>query len=973
MHLTRQQRDRARELVARAGRDGWEEVGGEDSGGGSVLVRRGSANPAVETARCAYLLDEPGFPAPEMLRLTVRLDGSPEADGEGDRVIELAGVVPSEDKDRGTWFGGFVELLLAGPAMIASGAAAPWLDRIRRATKTYAREAGGEWLSLGRGPGRTKTPAEDPAATPLLAALTTDPAPVVAGVTPAAEGPRQRARMWAEAMNREGWRAAPRRANRRDLAVEVLAEFTFKHPDGPRQRCAYVLTGHPRLPEALWWRSDQPYYWLRKSDLLVDLCGLDDPELPGRVVNADPAAKALQLAEILVRTAPRVGDREGAMSALQALTTVASVHDRGWKLPDPVYVFDQPTRLPRTAARPLAEAVAALNGAPEDGELWLETGFAAYDARLPHMANVAFQRAAALGAGGGMPRLWHASLLIHHDPHGALRELDVAAADGEVTGAARHLQAVIHERVLGNPQAALESFAQATAEDPDYADGWISRGLLMLRNGMRDDAAQVFTAALERHSRGVLWYSLACVHALNGESDAALDGVERAVRLEPKLVRGIRRDEDFSAIRDHPRFEALSALAAEFEAPYHRAIRAALRPDGRDHTAPPMDAEAALAAVERLRDTYSNYVPSQVEPTRLRPAVSEPLLRSILTAVGLPSSMGAFTVDYDLSNPEGAPRQHEGKSFYDGTVPDGFGGLFILGRLGESGLDETHVTVDGETGELFLTGRDHSVRYLAPDLATFLVDLCEDAGERQWQIAPGGLDRLDDVSEIRDGRLGLVVEGLDSDDQERLLGFLTRHGALLHHLTVKRFHLTHADYSDFDFAARCPNLRSLDLHGPTVNESVFAHPTLERFSLKEGYYKGKRDIRIGTRADADGRDGARLRGVSFADCLVEADTLVVGPYSVLQTFNNSIDEDYGGVFPEHLEFAGCEDLRSIYINADAAYWELTLRGHLPKLKEISQDANPYGGFTSTVVEASPADEARYERLIKRGKDFTKRW
>ncbi|MEU6712794.1 hypothetical protein ABZ897_15040 [Nonomuraea sp. NPDC046802] len=113
--------------------------------------------------------------------------------------------------------------------------------------------------------------------------------------------------------------------------------------------------------------------------------------------------------------------------------------------------------------------------------------------------------------------------------------------------------------------------------------------------------------------------------------------------------------------------------------------------------------------------------------------------------------------------------------------------------------------------------------------------------------------------------------------------------------------------------------------------------------------------------------------VFFEDCVVEADTLLVGPYARLEVFTDVIDEDYGGVFPEHLEFADCEDLGEIYINADAACWELTLRGHLPKLYEIKQDATPYGRFTSAVVDASAKDETRYRGLIQRGQGFTKHW
>ncbi|MFC4011379.1 TPR end-of-group domain-containing protein [Nonomuraea purpurea] len=912
-------------------------------------------------------MGEPGLPAPEMLCLNVSVDG---------RAVELAGVVPDGDKlqdEHGREaFARLVGLLLAGPEMIASGAVGPWLDRVRRETHMYARDADGEWLSLGRGPGRTRTPAEVPAATPLLAALATNPAPVVAGITPSADEARARARTWAEAMGRGGWRNMAGRAKGNELGIEVLAEVAYKHPDGPRQRCAYVLTGDPRVPEALWWRSDQLYDW-RKFDFLVDLRGLDDPRLPVDAPSGDASTRAAKAVDILARTAPSAGDRAGAMSVLRALTTVASVHERGWNLPNRVSVFGDFAGRPRPAARDLDEVTAALRDSPEDGELWLETGFAAYGAHLLHVADTAFRRATDLGAGGGTPRLWRAWLSIHHDPHGALREWEVSATEGGVTGAARHMQAYVHDVLLHDPDTALEHYAQATADDSGRAYVWIKRGELLLRESRYDEAVQVFTEALERHADGPLWHWLGYTRLLIGETEAAMDCLEQAVRLRPGMVREIVDDKDLAPLSDHPRFQALPGLAEEYEGPYHRAVRANLRPDGAN-AAPRLDP----VAVERLRDTYCNYEPRPVEPTRLCHSVTDPALRAILTDVGLPGRMGTFMVDHKIAyGDDRAPRRYRADQIRGrGGMPDGWGGLLELGTFYERPYgDNDEVAVDGETGEVFVTQYDRGLRYLAPDVGTFLAALCEDAGERELRIAPGGLGRLDNMSGIQDGRLHLVVEGLDGDDRERLLGFLTRHGTLLRRLVLKRGRLTSTefDFSDFDFSARCPNLHTLDLTGATVNESVFAHPTLEEFTLREGSYKGVRDIRIGTLADADDQDGALLRRVFFEDCVVEADTLLVGPYARLEAFTNVIDEDYGGVFPEHLEFADCEDLGEIYINADAACWELTLRGHLPKLYEIKQDATPYGRFTSTVADASAKDEARYRRLIKRGKDFTKRW
>ncbi|MEQ4724170.1 hypothetical protein [Nonomuraea sp. B19D2] len=196
--------------------------------------------------------------------------------------------------------------------------------------------------------------------------------------------------------------------------------------------------------------------------------------------------------------------------------------------------------------------------------------------------------------------------------------------------------------------------------------------------------------------------------------------------------------------------------------------------------------------------------------------------------------------------------------------------------------------------------------------------------------------------------------------------FLRMHGRLLHKLTIGRYKFTTADFGGLDFAASCPNLRELAIHGGLVNASVFTHPVLEKLHLRESEYKGGvQDIRLDT--------GSRLRDLPFEDCLVHAESLYVGPASPLSTFHNGIDEDYGGVFPERLEFDSCPNLRDIHINADAAVWHLTLCGCLPNLSNVQQDASPYGSYTYAVEDALPGDKKHYMSLIKRGKDYTKRW
>jgi mannose-6-phosphate isomerase-like protein (cupin superfamily) len=72
------------------------------------------------------------------------------------------------------------------------------------------------------------------------------------------------------------------------------------------------------------------------------------------------------------------------------------------------------------------------------------------------------------------------------------------------------------------------------------------------------DGSAAFAEGLVRYpDKPSLYYNLACMHALDGERDAALEALERAVALEPKSREWAARDEDFASLRGDDRFNAL--------------------------------------------------------------------------------------------------------------------------------------------------------------------------------------------------------------------------------------------------------------------------------------------------------------------------------------------------------------------------------------------------------------------------------
>jgi tetratricopeptide (TPR) repeat protein len=84
------------------------------------------------------------------------------------------------------------------------------------------------------------------------------------------------------------------------------------------------------------------------------------------------------------------------------------------------------------------------------------------------------------------------------------------------------------------------------------------------RKGDVDRArAELERAVAEHPDQWQGHYNFACLEALTGNSEAALDHLERAAELEPDRVsKGAAEDDDFDSIRDDPRFLAIAGQAS---------------------------------------------------------------------------------------------------------------------------------------------------------------------------------------------------------------------------------------------------------------------------------------------------------------------------------------------------------------------------------------------------------------------------
>jgi hypothetical protein len=77
-----------------------------------------------------------------------------------------------------------------------------------------------------------------------------------------------------------------------------------------------------------------------------------------------------------------------------------------------------------------------------------------------------------------------------------------------------------------------------------------------MREGDYATARRILREALQEKDAPVLHYQLACVEALDGNRDVALDELAIAVEGNARYADAARTDEDFASIRDDPRFPA---------------------------------------------------------------------------------------------------------------------------------------------------------------------------------------------------------------------------------------------------------------------------------------------------------------------------------------------------------------------------------------------------------------------------------
>ena len=92
-------------------------------------------------------------------------------------------------------------------------------------------------------------------------------------------------------------------------------------------------------------------------------------------------------------------------------------------------------------------------------------------------------------------------------------------------------------------------------EVSDWEDRFLGRGRWAA--GRREEGLATLRQAAQDHPRdGATFYDLACMEALSGEHEAAIEHLQQAIAIRPAAREWAHEDAELDAIRDHPGFPA---------------------------------------------------------------------------------------------------------------------------------------------------------------------------------------------------------------------------------------------------------------------------------------------------------------------------------------------------------------------------------------------------------------------------------
>ncbi len=108
---------------------------------------------------------------------------------------------------------------------------------------------------------------------------------------------------------------------------------------------------------------------------------------------------------------------------------------------------------------------------------------------------------------------------------------------------------------------AIQDLEQAIALRPGHIKARLVLGLCYLRVGRKEESLKQFLAAGKLDSNyAPVHFNLACYYSLQGDTQKALDFLERSIRLNPRIRAWAVQEPDLDAIRQTARFQKLVSI-----------------------------------------------------------------------------------------------------------------------------------------------------------------------------------------------------------------------------------------------------------------------------------------------------------------------------------------------------------------------------------------------------------------------------
>lgn len=238
-----------------------------------------------------------------------------------------------------------------------------------------------------------------------------------------------------------------------------------------------------------------------------------------------------------------------------------------------------------TLADYFSETFSTFQGTPDNAEEWHDHAFDLYKRDRYTEAAEAFRRAAAESERPHPKALYNAacSYALANDAARAAEALNESLAAGwddfDKIAEDSDFDAIRDDPRFASVLArygsdaatrrlnqALSRYEHLRGRANASSSDWHKVGTNLLHLRRFDEALDALQRSLQTgESHATTLYNIACVHALRGDSAAAIDFLDRAIENGYSNNRHMKKDRDLASVRSHPSFEALLRKADDLE------------------------------------------------------------------------------------------------------------------------------------------------------------------------------------------------------------------------------------------------------------------------------------------------------------------------------------------------------------------------------------------------------------------------